>query len=68
MVEQIEENKAKVKYLQKQIEKMNKIVQEKNDLINYYNINKTINEYNINYNINNINSINNKKEKDEEKY
>ena len=52
---------------------MNKIVQEKNDLINYYNINKTINEYNINinninYNINNINSINNKKEKDEEKY
>ena len=75
LVEQMQENKAIVKYLQKQIIKLNKIVQEKNDLINYYNINKTninktINEYNININnINNINAINNKKEKekDEEK-
>jgi len=79
LVEEIHENKAIVKFLKKQISKLSKTLQEKNDLINNLNanitnINKTINEININNNINNNfnnninnNINNNKKEKDEEK-
>jgi hypothetical protein len=80
LVEEIQENKAIVKLLKKQINKLSKTLQEKNDLINNLNtnitnINKTINEININNNNinnnlnNNINNNlnNNKKEKDEEK-
>ena len=53
LVQQIQENKAKIKLLKKQITKMDKIIQNKNDLID-----------NINYNLdkitNNVNNINKK--------
>ena len=75
LVEQMQENQTIIEKLQNRITKLSKILQEKNDLINFCNtnitnINKTINEININ-NINNINNNlnfnNNKKEKDVEK-
>ena len=74
LVEQIQENKTIINILEKQILRMNKIVQEKNDLINDLkskkeNIVKTINDINtsINNNTTNTNIQNNNNNKDEEK-
>ena len=55
LVEQIQENKGKIKILKKQIAKLNKITQNKNDIIDTINknIDKIINVVN-NININNI--------------
>ena len=71
LVKQIQENKNIIELLEKQILRMNKIVQEKNDFINDLkskkeNIIKTINDINnnINNNTNNINIQNNNKEEE----
>ena len=62
LVEQIQENKSKIKLLKKQIAKLNKAIQIKTDLINDFNNNIA----NINNTINNINNINLNLNKDEE--
>ena len=70
--EQIHENKSIIEFLNAQITKLTKIVQNKTDIIKNFNnnistINKTINDINIitnNIN-NNINNNNNKKEEEE---
>ena len=71
LVKQIQENKNIIELLEKQILRMNKIIQEKNDFINDLkskkeNIIKTINDINnnINNNTNNINIQNNNKEEE----
>ena len=58
--EEIQENKLKIKFLKKQIAKLDKIIQNKNNLIDNINnniikLNKNIN--NININTNNSNNI-----------
>ena len=58
LVEQIQENKLKIKILKKQISKLNKAIQIKTDTINDFNNNIT----NINNIINNINNNSNNKD------
>ena len=60
LVAQIQENKAKIKSLKKQIAKLNKAIQAKTEIINDFKNNIT----NINNNINNINK--NEEEEDNE--
>ena len=60
LIEQIQENKNKIKMLKKQIAKLDKIIRNKNDLID--NINSTIDNItnsvnNININLNNTDNI-----------
>ena len=66
--EQVQENKAIIKFLNSQIEKLTKVVQTKNEIIKNINnnittINKSINDINII--TNNIINNNNKKEEEE---
>ena len=66
--EQVQENKAIIKFLNAQIEKLTKVVQTKNEIIKNFNnnittINKSINDINII--TNNIINNNNKKEEEE---
>ena len=64
LIEQIQDNKSKLKLLKKQIAKLNKSIQIKNDIINDFNINiSNINNFMNNFNDNNTNSINNLIEK-----
>ena len=63
IIEQIQENKAKIKMLKKQIAKLDKIIQNKNEMIDNINnnidkISNTVNNININTN-NNDNNDNN---------
>ena len=59
LVEQIQDNKSKIKNLKKQITKLNKAIQVKTDLINELNSNiSNINNVINNININNINNTN----------
>ena len=60
LIEQIQDNKSKLKLLKKQIAKLNKSIQIKTDIINDFNINiSNINNFMNNFNDNNANSINN---------
>ena len=64
LIEQIQDNKSKLKSLKKQIAKLNKAIQIKTDIINDFNINiSNINNFMSNFNDNNTNSINNLTEK-----
>ena len=71
--EQIQENKTIIQFLNAQIEKLTKVVQDKTDIIKNFNnnitsINKSINDINIiTNNINNNNNNNNNKKEEEEK-
>ena len=62
LVAQIQENKAKIKVLKKQIAKLNKAIQAKTEIINDFNNNIA----NINNTINNININKNEEEEDKE--
>jgi len=60
LIEQIQDNKSKLKLLKKQIAKLNKSIQIKTDIINDFNINiSNINNFMNNFNDNNTNGINN---------
>lgn len=60
LIEQIQDNKSKLKLLKKQIAKLNKSIQIKTDIINDFNINiSNINNFMNNFNDNNGNGMNN---------